>query len=313
MSSLAVNPLMSAAPAAPPADGLAEALIVAFATADDVAAGMERVTALLAEAGAAARVEWWAPAADGASLRLAAAAGDARGGRTALPIGPVGALVVVAEGRGRDALDALGRLAPVVRRRWTDERLADHAALLARRVQALDDFAALVAHELKGPLQAALLTDDPAPEIRRALHVVDSVIEAVRSESATDACSSPQACLDDALRELGRLDAEVSSALPAQFPLSAVVLRIVLRNLLANAAAAGAGRIHVWGAAGEALSTLGIDDDGAGVGSREYAAGSGIALALCRRLVERLGGELELRARPEGGTTARIALRRGQP
>lgn len=223
-------------------------------------------------------------------------------------MGPVGAFVVVAAGRGEGVIGALARLAPVVRRRWTEERLADHAALLARRSQALEDFAALVSHELKGPLQAALLTDDPAPEIRRALHVVDSVLEAVRSESATGACCSPQACLDDALRDLGRLDAEIYSNLPAAFPLPAAVLRIVLRNLLANAAAAGARHIRVSASGGAASGTLAVDDDGVGVDSREYAAGSGLGLALCRRLVERLGGELELRPLPQGGTSSRIVL-----
>jgi signal transduction histidine kinase len=308
MSSLAVNRLVPDTPAALPRDPLAEALIVAFATAADVATGMERVTAAVAEAGAAARVEWWAPAGDGTSLRLAAVAGYAQGERVALSLGPVGTLVLVAAGRGGDVFGALARLAPVVRLRWTEERLADHAGLLARRSQALEDFAALVSHELKGPLQAALLTDDPAPEIRRALHVVDSVFEAVRSESATGARCSPQACLDDALRDLGRLDAEVSSDVPEAFPLPAAVLTIVLRNLLANAAAAGARHIRVSASGGVPNGTLAVDDDGVGVDSREYAAGTGLGLALCRRLVERLDGELELRPLPEGGTSCRIVL-----
>src|SRR5262249_28328888 len=43
------------------------------------------------------------------------------------------------------------RLAPVVRRRWAEEQLAVQAAQLAHGNEALDDFASLVAHELKGP------------------------------------------------------------------------------------------------------------------------------------------------------------------
>jgi signal transduction histidine kinase len=215
-----------------------------------------------------------------------------------VPFGPAGALVV----EGDEPLDAVAGLVPVVRQRWADEQLAGHAVLLARRSQALEDFAALVSHELKGPLHAALLTDDPAPEIRRALHVVDSVLEAVRSESASNAHSSPQACLDDALRDLGRLDAEVFSTLPDEFPLPAAVLRIVLRNLLANAVAAGASRIEVSGTG----STLDVADDGAGDSS--YAHGDRIGLALCRRLVERLGSDLMLCPRSAGGTSARIVL-----
>jgi signal transduction histidine kinase len=306
MSSPAAIPLLPSAPCV----GLAEALIVAFATAEDGVSGIERVAARLVERGAAGRVEWWAPAADGTLLRLASDAGDASGRRDAIPMGPAGAIVLV--GSGEEALDALARVAPVIRRRWTEERLAKGSALLARRIQAAEDFAALVSHEVKGPLQAALLTDDSDPEIRRALHVVDSVLEAVGSESATGDRCSPEACLDDVLRDLGRLEAMVSSDLPVGFPLPSVVLRIVLRNLVANAAAAGARRIHVWGAAGDAGSTLAVDDDGAGIGSPDYAVGSGIGLALCKRLVGRLGGELELRARPEGGTTVCIVLPGGE-
>ena len=288
-------------------------MIVAFETAEECGSGIEHVAELLVERGVALRVEWWAPAVDGTSLRLAAAVGDPRGERSAIPLGPVGAIVVATDGRASEALDTLARLAPVIRRRWTDERLADHAALLARRIQALEDFAALVSHELKGPLQAALLSEDPAPEIRRALHVVDSVLEAVRSESTTGAWCSPQACLTDSLRDLGRLDAEISSALPGRFPLPAAVLRIVLRNLLANAAAAGARRIRVWAPCSAPIWMLAVDDDGVGAGSRTYVDGSGIGLALCKRLVERLGGKLELRPRPNGGTIALVSLEDGDP
>jgi signal transduction histidine kinase len=38
---------------------------------------------------------------------------------------------------------------------------------LTRRNEALEDFAALVAHELKTPLQAALFADDPRRSSRR--------------------------------------------------------------------------------------------------------------------------------------------------
>jgi signal transduction histidine kinase len=310
MSSLAVIGLAHVR-AAPPERSLADALIVAFATADDVASGIERVVALLEAEARVGRVEWWAPVPDGTSLRLETAAGDARGPRAAVPFGPVGALVVESTDREHELLDELVRLVPVVRRRWTEERLADHAALLARRVQALDDFAALVAHELKSPLHRALLSGPTADGIEEALALVDSVLDVVRSESARDEWSAPAPCLGDALCDLGGIDAEVCARLPHEFPLPAAALRLVLRNLLANAAAAGAGWIDVWAAVSPGVWTLGVDDDGVGAGAPEYAGGSGIGLALCRRLVERLGGELELRPRPDRGTSARIALRRG--
>ena len=72
------------------------------------------------------------------------------------------------------------RLAPVLRRRWTEERLAQQAVRLARRNQALGDFAALVAHELKTPLELARLQDDPSVGVERALELVDVLLEAAK-------------------------------------------------------------------------------------------------------------------------------------
>jgi signal transduction histidine kinase len=71
-------------------------------------------------------------------------------------------------------------LAPVLRRRWTEERLAQQAVRLARGNQALGDFAALVAHELKTPLELARLQDDLSVGVERALELVDVLLEAAQ-------------------------------------------------------------------------------------------------------------------------------------
>jgi signal transduction histidine kinase len=68
----------------------------------------------------------------------------------------------------------------VLRRRWTEERLAQQAARLARGNQALGDFAALVAHDLKTPLELARLQDDPSVGVERALELVDVLLEAAQ-------------------------------------------------------------------------------------------------------------------------------------
>lgn len=290
------------------AAGLADELIVAFATADDLGTGMRRVTRSLRRHSAGTRIEWWGPTGDGRALRLELAIGEASGSRAAIAIGPAGAFVFVGHAPGPQVAEAISRLVPVLRRRWAEERLALHSALLARRIQALDDFAALVAHELKGPLEAALLTDDPDPEIRKALRLVDSVLEAIRSESATEVWSSPGDCLGEVLRELDGVGAEVSASVGPAFPLPASALRLVLRNLLANSAAAGASRIAVTAGATPSGWTLAVEDDGGGEGHDGYRTGHGIGLALCRRLVERLGGELELRPRAGGGTRAEVVV-----
>src|SRR6476661_4707891 len=74
---------------------LADRLTIAFATAHNVRAGLERMIAVLAEERRAGGVEWWAAAADASSFRLEATAGYARGRRQAIPLGPLGAIVLV--------------------------------------------------------------------------------------------------------------------------------------------------------------------------------------------------------------------------
>jgi signal transduction histidine kinase len=300
MSALAVLPITRPIRAA----GLADRLTVAFATARDVRAGIERMIAVLADEAQALRVEWWAPAGDAASFRLEATAGSARGRRQAIPLGPLGAIVLV---DAEELVEVVAQLEPLLRRRWTEERLAAHAELLAARVQALDDFAALVAHELKSPLQRALLADNPVEEIEEALELVDSVLEAVKSERDGDGWSSPSACLLDAVRDLGGVDLEVSMTVPPEFPMPHAALRLVLRNLVANAIAAGAGSLRISATADADGSTLLVDDDGAGA---TYRSGNGIGLTLCSRLVWRYGGDLELRPRRRGGTRVRLTVAR---
>jgi signal transduction histidine kinase len=296
----------------PRAANLADALIVEFALAADVSSGVGRVADLLRASGRAAGVEWWAPSERGSSLALKRVTGSREGRRTAVSIGPAGTLVLVDAASVQHATRALNRLAPVLRRRWTEERLAHHASLLARRIEALDDFAALVAHELKAPLQAALRATDPASGAAAALELVESVLEAVRSEDAAEVSASPVKCLESALRDLGPTDAEVvSRLLPDTFPMPPEALRLVLRNLLGNALAARARRIRVSVVAAPTQSILLVDDDGVGLdASDRYATGNRLGLSLCGRLAARLGGVLELRPRAAGGTRATLAISR---
>jgi signal transduction histidine kinase len=300
MNALAALPITRPIRAA----GLTDRLTVAFATAGDARGGLERMIAVLADEAHAPRVEWWAPAGDAASFRLEASAGPARGPRRAIPLGPLGTIVIV---DADDLVEVVAQLEPLLRRRWTEERLAAHAELLAARVQALDDFAALVAHELKSPLQRALLADDPVEEIEEALELVDSVLEAVKSEHDGDTWSSPRACLLDAVDDLGGVELDVSTRLPLEFPMPHAALRLVLRNLVSNAIAAGAASLRVSVIVDGAGSTLLVDDDGGGT---DYRRGNGIGLTLCSRLVARCGGVLELRRRRQGGTRVRLTVAR---
>src|SRR5262245_15347823 len=142
-------------------DSLQHDLVLALATADDLASGMAAVVERVRHDFGATRAEWWAEGDDGA-LELLAFDGIARGDRQSLTLGRAGEFVLDGARLDREAESALASLAPIIRRRAAEERLARTAIELAQRNEALEDFAALVAHELKTPLGAALVADDPS-------------------------------------------------------------------------------------------------------------------------------------------------------
>src|ERR1700745_3447693 len=107
-------------------------------------------------------------------------------------------------------------LPDILGRSLTEERLARAAMELARRNEALEDFASLVAHELKTPLLAALAADDPTSSIEKALDLVDNLLRAARAETAVAAFPSPADMLDDLGAEV-----EITSELSAMLPLPA--------------------------------------------------------------------------------------------
>jgi len=177
---------------------------------------------------------------------------------------------------------------------------------LARRNEALEDFAALVAHELKTPLQAALLADDPSKLVEEALDLVDELLESAQDSPFERPFASVADCLDEVTRDLNT-EIEVTSDLTTMLPLPPGPLRVILRNLLSNAAAAGARHVRVSAARSPRSWRLVVDDDGVGLaGTDHYAAGSSLGLALCRRIAARFGGVLELAARPRGGARATL-------
>jgi signal transduction histidine kinase len=281
--------------------------VLSLATADDLASGMSRVVEQVRHDSGALGVEWWAAADDG-ELELAAATGFACGIRETVPLG--GAGVIVLHGGGLDPRieSVLTSLTPILRRRAAEERLARTTIQLARRNEALEDFAALVAHELKTPLQAALVADDPSRPVEDALDLVDALLQAAQGESNERTYSSVAESLDQIVEDLGG-GVEISADLFTTLPVPPGPLRVILRNLVANAAAAGARRVHVTAIRSPRSWQLLVDDDGVGLGNRDhYVAGSGLGLSLCRRIAARFGGALELTPHPAGGTRATLEL-----
>jgi signal transduction histidine kinase len=190
-----------------------------------------------------------------------------------------------------------------------EELLAGAVMKLARRNEALEEYAALVAHELKAPLQAALATDDPSVFVRQALDLVDTLL-ALSRETPELGLASPAACLDDVLRDFDTAHVITTAELPVRLPLPPAVLRLLLSNLLRNAVAAGSRSIRVSAKQRSGTWLLEIEDDGVGLDAEErYRAGSGLGLRLCRRLAARYGGCLVVAPGPSGGTQARLELR----
>ena len=188
------------------------------------------------------------------------------------------------------------------------EQMADATMRLARRNEALEDFAALVAHELKSPLETALLADDPRRWIVSALDVVESLLQ-VGTESPDGGWASLSECLAAAACCLDRIQFTMTAEEDIRFPLPARLLSVILRNLLANAAAAQARHVDVFTRHDGGAWSLVVDDDGVGLGTHDddYEHGSGIGLELCRRIAGRSGGRLELVPR-EGGTRAILTM-----
>ena len=96
-------------------------------------------------------------------------------------------------------------------------------------------------------------------------------------------------------------------------------LRQVFANLFANAAQAGATRIHVVGRAKGASAEIDVRDDGPGIDAAlrdrlfdPFATGrkdgTGLGLAICRKIVEAHGGELDVLPGEGGGTTFRMRV-----
>jgi signal transduction histidine kinase len=288
-------------------DSLEHDLVLTLATADDLASGMDAVVRRVRRDSGAARAEWWANDEDGA-LELVAVDGIARGGCQSLPLGPAGEFVLHGGRLDRQVESALISLAPIIRRRTAEERLARKTIQLAQRNEALEDFAALVAHELKTPLQTALVADDPSRSVEDALLVVEGLLEAAQDQPDNKTFASVAECLDEAVEDL-RAEIEITADLSTTLPLPSGPLRVILRNLLSNAVAAGAGHVQVTTVRSSFSWYLLVDDDGVGLASVDrYAAGSGLGLSLCRRIAARFGGTLELTARPSSGTRATLTF-----
>ena len=158
---------------------------------------------------------------------------------------------------------------PLADHRRIAEGLAEHAARLARRNEALEDSTVLIAHDVKSILLSAVDADEPRELVQRALDLVDSILDAARADQA-DRTHAPVAdCVEQAAADLGGVPARLMTSASSDFPMPPAALRLVLRNLLGNGVAAGARRIHIRARTFGDRSVLIVDNDGARIGTTD--------------------------------------------
>ncbi|WP_280153277.1 ATP-binding protein [Piscinibacter sp. XHJ-5] len=179
---------------------------------------------------------------------------------------------------------------------------------------------------------------------RHLLALINDVLDVTRIESddfsLQPACVDAGAALDDCLALIQPLAQEAGVTLPPP-PRAACwvqadprALEQVLMNLLSNAIKynrpRGAVAVDVGPAAGESGASrtrIAIRDEGAGMSDAQQASlfqpfnrlgaehsrteGSGLGLVICQRLVDAMGGRLEVRSQPGAGSTFTVELPAG--
>ena len=214
-------------------------------------------------------------------------------------------------------------------------------ALSDRLKAAMESRMRLVAaagHDLRTPmtrmrLRAEFLSDEERASWLTDLDeldaIADSAIHLVKEEGAGEDRGPVE--LDVLVRETAaelagaKLPVVLQHVVPATVIAGPLALKRALRNLVTNAATHGGGaRVGLTTEAEEARIT--IEDDGPGIpealipqvfepffraspARTQTIKGAGLGLAIAREIIERFGGTIEIRNRPEGGLLQLVTLR----
>ncbi len=209
-----------------------------------------------------------------------------------------------------------------------------------RRLAALGQMSAVLAHEIRNPLASlkghAQLLQEALPEGKTADKAARIVFEAKRLESLTNnlldfvRTGLPRRRAIDPLQVVTAAVAEVGSdrfaifddEAPRSFPLDPDALARALTNILRNAAQASVGAIDVTLRERDGRLEIEVRDRGPGIPDdmleRIFDAfettrtrGTGLGLAVARRVVESHGGSIEAANHPDGGAVVTLRVSRG--
>lgn len=222
-------------------------------------------------------------------------------------------------------------------RRETLERELAHE----RRLASLGEMSAVLAHEIRNPIaslkgNAQLLVKMLPAEDKPRAKAERVVSESVRLESLTNDLlefartgelhrqpTDPASLLDSAARAqpAGRVEVDTSAA-PTSWPLDDARMQQVLTNLLGNACEASTDPVHATVREERGRLVFTVRDHGEGIDPADLdkifepfftrrTQGTGLGLAVSRRIVELHDGTLSAANAPDGGAVFRVVIPRG--
>ncbi|MBE7448239.1 MAG: HAMP domain-containing histidine kinase [Kofleriaceae bacterium] len=230
--------------------------------------------------------------------------------------------------------------------RWSLRREdAVRAVEQARHLASLGQMSAVLAHEIRNPLAslkgnaqllARSLPDGERPRAKadrvvdeaiRLEHLTNDLLDFARSGEIRIADADPAQLLRAAAGEAapGPDDARITiddAGAPRSWPLDAERIRQVLRNLLDNAVEMSEGPVEARVARDGGHLVFTVRDHGPGLGDADLdrvfepfftrrTRGTGLGLAVCKRLVELHGGTIAAANAPGGGARFELRLPRG--
>ena len=259
------------------------------------------------------------------------------GSELIVPVGEYGVLNVGSTGRDafddRDVLlcELWAETAKVAFERITrEQRLQEREAVLERERDRLDEFAGVVSHDLRNPLNVAAGSVELArrecesgrlADAARALDRMETLIDHVLTLSRTgDDISDTEpvdldALIEDGWRTVATDDATLVGTVDRTVLADADRLRQLVGNLVGNSVehAGGSVRIRV----GELPTGFYIEDDGPGIpederqdvfemGHSTTNAGTGFGLSIVKRIVDAHGWDVRITGGPDGGARFEI-------